>query len=443
MLHLVHTLNRVLVPLYTSNVKLRSGDLKRPMLEATLVAIQSLPEGVFTMQGVRVLDLTRVLAGPWASQQLADQGATVVKVEPPGGDETRQFGPFVKGHSTYYFAANRNKQAICLDLKTDAGKTVLRRLLSQTDVVMENYRTGVAGRLGISWDHLAANYPRLIGVSIKAFGSEGEPDWSHRPGYDLVLQALGGAVSFTGFPGAPPAKCGLSIADTLTGMLTVQAVLLALFERERSGTGQRIEINMMQAQAAALSYHATRFTMTGEQEERRGNAHRGLVPYDIYSCQDGLFAFACGNDRIWRRVVDTFKLPDRPEWQTNAGRLQSREEIDALLQAQLAGLTLAEADRQCANADIPGGPVQTIAKALAHPAVSMTKVDHHTLGEVRMPGPFFQSLQTRKTHVAPPELDEHRSEILGNCGFDASEILELEIAGAFGDGQSERPQLPQ
>jgi crotonobetainyl-CoA:carnitine CoA-transferase CaiB-like acyl-CoA transferase len=384
------------------------------------------------MKGVRVLDLTRVLAGPWASQQLADQGATVIKVEPPGGDETRQFGPFVDGESTYYFSANRNKRAICLDLKTEAGRAVLHRLLSQTDVVLENYRAGVAERLGLSWSQISVEFPRLIAVSIKAFGSDSDPRWSHRPGYDLVLQALGGAVSFTGFPESPPSKCGLSIADTLTGMLAVQAVLLALFERERSGAGQRIEINMMQAQAAALSYHATRFTMTGEQEERRGNDHRGLAPYTVYSCSDGLFAFACGNDRIWRRVVSTFNLPDRPEWRTNAGRLQSREAIDQILQRELRGLTLQEADQRCATADIPAGPVQTIAQALNHPAVSMTTVDHPTLGEVHMPGPFFQAKQTRTTHSAPPAFDEHRDQILETSGFDASEIQELAIAGAFG-----------
>jgi crotonobetainyl-CoA:carnitine CoA-transferase CaiB-like acyl-CoA transferase len=363
---------------------------------------------------------------------LADQGATVVKVEPPGGDETRQFAPIIQGESTYYFSVNRNKQAICLDLKNQAGREVLRRLISRADVLLENYRTGVAERLGIDWPALEAAYPELVCVSIKAFGSRGEPKWTQRPGYDLVLQAMGGAVSFSGFPEGVPAKCGLSIADTLTGMLAVQAVLLGLFNRERSGRGQRIEINMMQVQAAALSYHATRFSLTGEMEERRGNAHHSLVPYDIYSCQDGLFAFACGNDRIWQRVVAAFDLSNRDEWKTNAGRLTCREEVDAVIQARLAKLSVAQADKRCAAADIPAGPVQSIAQALAHPAVSMATVEHPVLGKVRMPGPFFESNHTRSTHSPPPLFNEHRDEILHDHGLDNEEIHALEAAGAFG-----------
>ena len=291
----------------------------------------------------------------------------------------------------------------------------------------------MAERLGLAWDQLRVQHPKSRSSTSpsKPSGSDGDPAWTRRPGYDLVLQAMGGAVSFTGFPESPPSKCGLSIADTLTGMLAVQAVLTGLLQRERSGVGQRLEINMMQAQAAALSYHATRFTVTGEEEVRRGNAHRGLAPYNIFQCQDGPFAFACGNDRIWRRVVTALAIEDKSEWATNPGRVACREDVDAAVQERLGQLTVAQADQLCADADIPAGPVQSIQESLHHPAVTRVEVEHPVLGAVTMPGPFFQSLDSPKTHSAPPQFDQHRIAILTEHGYSPSEIAHLEEAGAF------------
>ncbi|MBA2321034.1 MAG: CoA transferase, partial [Deltaproteobacteria bacterium] len=268
------------------------------------------------MNGTRILDFSRVLAGPWATQMLADQGAEVIKVEPPGGDETRAFAPLVDGVSTYFLSANRNKRSIELDLHNPVGRSAALALAGRADVVVENFRPGVMARLGLSWETLSALNPRLVYVAIHAFGEEGGEEWVKRPGYDLVLQAMGGAMSFTGFPGSPPIRAGAPVADLFAGLHAVQAVLLGLLDRERTGKGTKTVVNMMQVQLGALVYHATRHAVTGEAEGPRGNAHRGLVPYDIYPCADGWIALACGNDGIWRRLVAALDLAAPRAWST-------------------------------------------------------------------------------------------------------------------------------
>jgi crotonobetainyl-CoA:carnitine CoA-transferase CaiB-like acyl-CoA transferase len=387
------------------------------------------------VHGIRVLDLTRVLAGPWATQQLADQGALVVKVEPPGGDETRGFGPYAQGadgkaHSTYFLGANRNKRSIVLDLRTGAGKQVLGDLIARADVLVENFRPGVAERLGFGWPLVHRANPRLVYVAIHAFGEHGE--WAARPGYDLALQALGGAMAATGFPGSPPTKHPASVADLLSGLYCAQAVLLGLLERERTGRTQKIVVDMMAAQAAALTYQATRHTVLGETEEQRGNAHRGLAPYDVYRCRDGWIALACGNDPIWARLRVVLDLPDLPEWRRNADRLQHREALNAAVGEKLASMTVAEADALLAGAEVPSGPVLTLDRTLTHPAVELVAAEHAALGTVRMPGPPLRTLTTRHDHDAPPLLGQHRDAILAELGYDEAARIALAEAGAFG-----------
>jgi crotonobetainyl-CoA:carnitine CoA-transferase CaiB-like acyl-CoA transferase len=384
------------------------------------------------LRGIRVVDFSRVLAGPWASQHLADQGADVVKVEAPGGDETRGFAPHVRGVSTYYLSCNRNKRSIVLDLHTDAGQGVAKRLVAGADVFVHNWRPGVAERVGLGWADLADTHPRLVHVHLCAFGSEGDPRWTGRAGYDLVLQAMGGAMSFTGAPDGPPVRSGTPIADLVAGLLVCNAVLHGLLERERSGRGQRIEVNMMQAQAASLAYHASRYTLTGEAEVRRGNAHRGLVPYDVYTCKDGRLAVACGNDGIWRRLRSALAIPDVERWRTNPGRVACREEVDAAVSAALAGLTVAEADARLAAADVPAGPVLDVAEVVAHPAVDMVDVPHPVLGATRLVGPILRTATTVGAHRAPPALGADRDAILRDAGYDPGEIGRLAEAGAFG-----------
>lgn len=384
------------------------------------------------MVGIRILDLSRVLAGPWATQQLADQGADVIKVEPPGGDETRRFGPVVDGVSTYYAALNRNKRSIELDLRTDAGREVALRLAERCDVVVENYRPGVAERLGVGFEALRQRNPRLIYVAIHAFGAEGDPAWVSRAGYDLVLQAMGGAASFTGFPGSPPLRAGIPAADLNAAHLCVQAVLLGLLHRERTGEGQKIVVNMMQAQVAALTYLASRYTMAGEVETPRGNQHRGLAPYDLYRCADGWLAVACGNDAIWQRIREALHLPDHEAWRTNAGRVAHREALDAALAKALGKLTVAEADRRLARAAVPAGPVLDTAGALAHPQVQRVRVDDPVLGTVELPGPAITTATTRTSHRAAPHLGDDSDSVLAELGYTPADLERLAAAGAFG-----------
>ena len=391
------------------------------------------------MNGLRILDLTRVLAGPWATQHLADQGAHVIKVEPPGGDETRGFGPFADGHSTYFLSANRNKQVITLDLRAPASRAVIDALCAWADVIVENYRPGVAERLGLGWADLHARFPRLCYVAIHAFG---HPDdgidaaWTDRPGYDLVLQAMGGGAAINGPPGTPPLKHSLSIADLFAGMFAVEAVLLALLERERTGRTQKIVVNMLQVQANVLAHHASRYTVLGEVEQKRGNAHRGLVPYDLYACRDGWLALACGNDTIWARLVDALGLPDTPAWATNAQRLVVREAVDAAVSAALARWSVAEADAALAAAGVPAGPVWTIDKTIACPAVSSVTVEHAALGPVALVGPALRTLTTVSEPRAPAVLNADRDAVLLALGLDAAAIAALASAGAFGPGEA-------
>lgn len=384
------------------------------------------------MDGIRILDLSRVLAGPWATQQLADQGAHVIKVEPPGGDETRRFGPLVDGASTYFAAVNRDKRSIVLDLQTEAGREVARRLAQRCDVLVENYRPGVAERLGLAFEDLRRLNPRLVYVAIHAFGAEGDPAWTSRAGYDLVLQAMGGAASFTGFPGSPPLRAGIPAADLNAAQLCVQAVLMGLLHRERTGEGQKIVVNMMQAQVAALTYLASRYTVAGELETPRGNQHRGLAPYDLYPCADGWLAVACGNDAIWQRLREALGLPDRDVWQTNTGRVADREALDGALREALGALSVAEADRRLSGAGVPVGPVLDTAEALAHPAVRRVRVDDPVWGQVELPGPSFTTATTRSAHRAAPALGADRDAVLEELGYEPTDVERLTEAGAFG-----------
>lgn len=384
------------------------------------------------MRGVRILDFTRVLAGPWASQQLADQGADVVKVEPPGGDETREFGPIVDGVSTYFLSCNRNKRSIVLDLRADAGRDLALRLADGADVVLENFRPGVMDRLGVGYDAIRARNPRVVYVAIHAFGEDGPEEWTGRPGYDLVLQAMGGGMSFTGFPGSPPVRSGSPSADLLAGMQAIQAVLLGLLHRERTGEGQKIVVNMLQSQLAALVYHATRHAVTGELEERKGNAHRGLVPYDVFPVADGWIALACGNDGIWARLRRALGIDDVPEWRTNRGRVAHREAVDRAVAGALARLTKAEADATLAAAGVPAGTVLDVGEVRAHPAATEVTVEHPVLGPVPLPGPPIRSATTRGAHRVPPGLGADRDEVLREIGLGASEIAAAADAGAFG-----------
>jgi len=383
------------------------------------------------VRGIRVLDMTRVLAGPWATQMMADQGAEVIKVESPQGDETRRFEPRVGDDATYFQSLNRNKRSIVLDLKTASGRAVLQRLAASSDVVVENFRPGVAARVGLEWPTLHASFPRLVYVAIHAFG-DGESEGTDRAGYDLVLQAMGGAASFTGFPDSPPVRSGLPVADLLSGLYATQAALLGLLEVERTGRGQKIVVNMLQAQAAALTYQASRYVLTGEEEAPRGSAHRGLVPYNLYPCSGGHIAIACGNDGMWQRLREAVRMEDRVQWRTNAGRVDDREALEQALCSAVAEVAVSELDARLCAAGVAAGPVLTIGQVLGHEAVSHVALRHPRLGEFQLPAPVLQTASTRAEHRCAPELGEHRDALLNELGYGQDSLDELERQGAFG-----------
>ena len=363
------------------------------------------------MLGIKILDLSRVLAGPWAVQQLADQGADVIKVEPPGGDDTRGFGPFKNDVSTYFLSCNRNKRSIVLDLKTNAGKRTLLTLIDWADVVVENYREQACESLGLHILDLLETRPKLVWVSIRAFGTQNKT-WANRPGYDLLLQCMGGATALTGTNEMPPLKHGNSSADLTTGLMTSQAILLGLLHKERTGEGQHIVVNMLQTQAVCLTYHATRITVTNQSPEKRGNSHAGLVPYDLYPVSDGWVAIAVGNDRMWRDLCAELSIPQRIEWATNRQRLKHRAQIDDAIQTALASWTVEEVTERLSARDVPAGPVLRPEETLQHPATQHIDVEHPSLGTIMLPGVPLQTSTTRTSHRAPPMLNADEENVL-------------------------------
>lgn len=371
------------------------------------------------MKNVRILDLSRVLAGPWAVQQLADQGARVIKVEPPGGDDTRRFGPFVSGHSTYFYACNRNKRSIEVNLKTDMGKDILAHLLRWADVVVENFRPQAMDSLGIDTESIISEHPKLVWVSIRGFGEEDESH-KHRPGYDLLLQCEGGAAAITGAPDAPPYKHGNSTADLTTGFNVVQAILLGLLHQAKTGEGQRIIVNMLQTQVSCLTYHSTRWSLAGEAAEKRGNSHAGLVPYDLFPCIDGWLCIAVGTDSMWRRLCDALTLDAPSAWDTNRGRLAHRVEIDKAIQHCTSQWNKDALSQHLRTFDIPAGPVLSPEQALHHSAAHRIEVSHPDLGVIPMVGPIVTTKTTRTQHECPPNLDGDRTDILREIGYATS-----------------------
>jgi formyl-CoA transferase len=254
------------------------------------------------LDGLKVLDLTRVLAGPYCTMMLADMGADVVKVERPGsGDDTRGYGPpFLGGESAYFLSVNRNKRGLTLNLKQERGLTILRALLEKADVVVENFRPGLMESLGLDYEVAREINPRLIYCSISGYGETG-PD-AKLPGYDLIIQGEGAIASLTGDPDGPPYKVGTSQADIVAGMMACQGILLALIARERTGRGQKVDIGMLDCQVALLTYQAGIYFATGESPRRIGNRHPTITPYETFECRDGYLNLACGNDAIWRRL---------------------------------------------------------------------------------------------------------------------------------------------
>ena len=378
------------------------------------------------LAGIRVVDLSRALSGPYASLMLADAGADVIKVERPGaGDDTRGWGPpFVGGEhdgaqaeSAYFLSVNRSKRSVVLDLKDADDLAALRRLLADADVLIENFRPGVMDRLGLGPAALEELNERLVVLSITGFG-EGGPD-GHRSGFDQIIQGEAGLMGVTGPVGGPPTKVGVPITDILSGMFGAHGVVAALYERERSGKGQRVTTSLLAAAVAVHTFQGTRWTLAGEVPEPGGNRHPTIQPYGAYACADGHVNVAVGSEGLWRRFAPTVGLDvDDPRFATNRDRVANVDVLQAEIDARLAGDTVETWMTRFDEAGVPAGRIRTMDQVyaweqLAHLGL-VDHVSHPTVGEMDLPGaPLRWSRSGRRPADPPPTLGQHSGEILG------------------------------
>ena len=367
-----------------------------------------------------VVDLSRALAGPYATLLLGDLGARVIKVEHPGGDEARSYGPPFVGpegaeESTYFLSANRNKESVVLDLKDEDDCDVLADLLTRADVLVENFRVGVLDRLGFTAERLEALNPRLVTLSITGFGADG-PD-AGRPGYDQILQGEGGFMGLTGQDADSPTRAGVPIADILSGMFGVHGVLAALHERDRSGRGQLVRTSLLSSMIGIHTFQGTRHLVAGEVPAPAGNHHPTLSPYGVFAVQDGLLNIAVGNDRIWRRFASLVGVdPDDDRFATNRDRVRNRKALRAAIEPALLRRDRAEWLRAFAEDGIPAGEIRDLAEVYASEQVRgqglVQQVHHATLGNIELPGnPVWLSRTRRHEHAPPPLLGEHSERI--------------------------------
>jgi crotonobetainyl-CoA:carnitine CoA-transferase CaiB-like acyl-CoA transferase len=404
------------------------------------------------LAGIKVLDLTRVLAGPWASQLLADYGADVIKIEAPiGGDDSRQWGPpWLKdargvstGESAYYLSTNRGKRSVTLDLAHAQGARLARELALQSDVLLENFKVGGLARYGLGFPDLAALHPGLIYCSITGFGQDG-PD-AAKPGYDAMIQAMGGLMSITGAPdgepGAGPQKVGVAVSDLMAGMYAATAVLAALHERTRSGQGQYIDLALLDTQVSWLANQSMNYLLTQEAPRRLGAAHPSITPYQPFATADGFVMLAVGNDRQFAsfcRAAGCAELASDVRFATSAARVAHRGALSGLLVPVMKTQSTAEWLRILAEAQVPCGPINDIAQAFAEPQV------RHRGMRLDLPHPLAGSVPGVKNPVrfsrspaqytrAPPLLGEHTDEVLKErLGLSAGELARLHDSGALG-----------
>jgi crotonobetainyl-CoA:carnitine CoA-transferase CaiB-like acyl-CoA transferase len=390
------------------------------------------------LAGTTVLDLTRVMSGPYCTLMLADMGARVIKIEhPQRGDDTRAWGPpFVNGESVYFLSVNRNKESITLDFKQPEGRRILDGLLERGDVLVENFRPGTLARLGLDYGALAARYPRLIYASISGYGQTGP--LRDLPGYDAVAQAEGGLMSLTGDPEGPPYRLGLPVADLVAGLFATQAILLALLTRTVSGRGQHVDIAMHDSVAALLTYQAAGYLNTGKNPPRMGNAHESIVPYGTFDVRDGLLMLAVGNDEQFRRFCEAIglaALAADPRFATNPERVAHRHVLLPLLAPVLSTRTREEWVRVLRDAGVPCGAVRTIGEMMADPQLAardmIVSVSHPTAGELRLVGnPVKLSEPVGHADRAAPALGEHTESILTHeLGLKAREVEDLRRRG--------------
>lgn len=366
------------------------------------------------LDGIRIIDLTRVVAGPYCTMMLGDMGAEVLKIEEPElGDDTRAWGPFINGSGSFYLALNRSKKSIALDLKTPAGADALRGLIGTADVLIENFRPGSLSRLGFGYPDVAGLNPRIIYCSITGYGQTGPS--AQLPGYDAVIQGEAGIMDMTGFADGDPTRVGVAITDYLAGLYASQGILLALHERHASGLGQHVDVALFDAMLSVMRLPMAVLVATGRTPTRVGNDHLSIAPYEPLRAQDGLVILAVANPRLWIRFCDAMSRPDLrddPRYATNADRTANRHELKAEIERMFATLTVADITARLEPYNVPCGRVRNIREALEHPQVAARDTivtQHHAeTGEVRTLGPVVKLSRTPAAPgLPPPALGEH------------------------------------
>ncbi|MGI0090547.1 MAG: CaiB/BaiF CoA transferase family protein [Nitrososphaerales archaeon] len=390
------------------------------------------------LKGIKVVDLTRALAGPFCSMMLADMGADVIKVESPdGGDESRSWGPpFLSGESAYFLSINRNKKSIALDLKRDEGREILLRLLKAADVFIENFRPGTTARLGIDYESLKKIKPELVYCSISGFGQTG-PD-SGKPGYDIIALASSGMMSITGEPDRPPVKMGAPLSDIGAGMYSAYAIVCALFRKKATGLGERIDTSLQDGMVSWLTHQAGSFFATGENPPRLGSAHSSVAPYQAFKGKDGsYFVVGVGNDKMWREfclAIDADGLQGDARFLTNSERVKHRAELEAELVQIFSKDTSANWVLKISQTGIPCSEIRSLSEVFSDPHVvsrEMVRETHHPkAGLVKQVGlPYHFANFDFDIRSPPPMLGEHTREILSSLGCSSLEIEKLKSSG--------------
>jgi len=402
--------------------------------------MSDMKRGAPPLRGIRVLDLTRVLAGPFCSMTLADLGAEVIKVEIPGrGDDTRAYPPYINGVSSYFLSINRGKKSVTLNLKTAEAREALHRLAERCDVFLENFRPGVTERLGVDYETLRGVNPRIVYCSISSFGQTGP--YASWPGYDLIVQGMGGLMGITGEPGRPPVRIGVAITDLGAGMWAVIGILAALRARDLTGKGQHVDVSMMDGSVSWMTYVAGNFFATGTAPPRMGSAHPSLVPYQGFEAADGKhILIGAGNDRLWALLCRGMGLEgwiDDPRYATMDRRVENREELIPALGREFKRRSRDEWLERLRALGFPCAPVYTIDEIFSDPQVlhrgMLAEMDHPEAGTIKQIGPVLKLSETPCVIGSPPPtLGEHTRDVLRTlAGYSDDEIDGLRRAGAI------------
>lgn len=365
------------------------------------------------LEGLKVIELARILAGPWAGQTLGDLGAEVIKVEAPEGDDTRQWGPpFVERENdktaSYFHSCNRGKSSVIVDFRTDEGKAVLIELVRDADILIENFKVGGLKKYGLDYENLAKVNPKLIYCSITGFGQTGP--YAHRAGYDYIIQGMSGFMSITGEPDGAPQRAGVAITDIFTGVYATSAILAAIHMRARTGKGQHIDMSLLDSAVCVMANQALNYLTTGNPPQRTGNYHPNLTPYQVFECRDGHIIIATGNDGQYQRLCDILGLPEMasaPEYLKNANRVENREDMIAKLSARTVLMSKGELLTACEAKGVPAGPINSMDEVFADPQVVHRQLQVNLDGIPSVRSPFMFSDAELKLDRPSPKLGDN------------------------------------